>query len=67
MGDLLVQRQVRHQALQAAVLLLELLQLLDLAGFHLAELLLPSVEGLLADSKLPAQLRNRQSVLGLLQ
>ena len=67
MEDLLVQGQIRHQALQAAVFVLELLQLLDLAGRHLTEFLLPPVEGLLSNPQLPAELRNRQSMLDLLQ
>jgi hypothetical protein len=67
MENLLAQGQVRHQALQATVIVLELLQLLDVAGRHLTELLLPSIEGLLASPKLPAELRSRQFMLGLLQ
>jgi hypothetical protein len=44
-----------------------MIQLLDLAGRHLTELLLSSVEFLLSDRKLPAELSNWRFVFGLLQ
>jgi hypothetical protein len=64
---MLVEREVGHQALQAAVLLFELLELLDLARRHLTELLLPPIERLLGNPELSADFGNRRSVLDLLQ
>jgi len=63
---LLVEREIRHQALQPTILVLELLHLLDLARRHLAELL-PAVERLLGDPELPADVCNGGSVIHLLQ
>jgi len=64
---LLVERQIRHQLFQPAVLVLELPELLDLARRHLAEPFLPPVPGLLADPKLPTDLHHRGAVIHLLQ
>ena len=64
---LLVERQICHQLLQPPVLVLELLELLDFARSHPAELLLPAIEGLLADPELPTDFRHRGAVLHLLQ
>src|SRR5690606_28972884 len=59
LNDLLVEHQVRHRLLQATVLLFKLLQPLDLAVPHAAELLPPAVQRLLADLQLLADLRQR--------
>lgn len=63
--DLLVERQVRDQALELAVFLLELLEPLQLAGREPPVFLPPGVEGRLPDPELPAQLLERNPGLDL--
>lgn len=57
--DVLVERQIGHQALQAGVLVTQLAQLLHLRHAHVAVTLLPDVETRLAASQPPADLRRR--------
>ena len=51
-----VQGLVRHDALQARVLLLELFEALGVVGLHAAILIPPAVPGRLGDLELPADL-----------
>src|SRR4029453_12083667 len=65
--DHLVKAQVGDQLLQPCVLLLQLLELTGLIGLQACILLLPAVEGLLADADLADELRHRHPELGLLE
>src|SRR5262249_47437075 len=67
MQDRLIQAQVRHQALELAILLPQLAQLAELADAQRPEALLPAVEGLLTDAHLAADLADRRARLGLTQ
>src|SRR5262249_19254433 len=64
MQDRLIQAQVRHQALELAILLPQLAQLAELADAQRPEALLPAVEGLLTDAHLAADLADRRARLG---
>ncbi len=63
----LVQAQLSHQLLQPAVLVLQLPRLPDLVRLQAYVLLLPAIEGLLADPHLPDQLGHRYTNLSLFQ
>ena len=67
MEDVLVERQIRHRALQLRILLTELAQLEDLAHAEVGVFLLPDVERRLADAELPADIRHRDAAFGLPQ
>lgn len=62
--DLLVQRQIRHEPLQPAVLVTQLVQL---RNTHVGILLLPGIERRFADTKMPADVRHRRASLMLPQ
>jgi len=51
--DVLVERQIRHETLQARILLTHLPQLADLGYAQAAVLLLPEIEGRFGDAPLP--------------
>jgi len=61
-----VEREVRDEALQASVFVLELPQAAELAHAQVRVLLLPSVERGLAES-LPADVADRRAARGLAQ
>src|SRR5262249_16180961 len=63
----LVQRQVGDDLLELAILLAQLAQLADLGRAEIAEPLLPSVERLLADPVLPAELDHEHTGVALAQ
>jgi len=62
---LLVERQIRHDPLQAPVLLLELAQPLHLTRHQAGVFLIPIEIGRLADARLPADLLDRRAILTL--
>jgi len=63
----LVQGQIRHHALQARILVAELLELARFTGQHAAGRLLPAVERLLRNPDPSAQVADGAPGLGLLQ
>src|SRR6266581_751895 len=63
----LVEREVRHHALQPRVLVLELAQPAQLADAQVRVLLLPGVERGLTHAELPADVPGRRARLGLAQ
>jgi len=63
----LVERQVRHQALQLRVFVAQLLQLTGFTGQHSAVDLLPAVERLLGDPDLATDISHRDAPGHLLQ
>ncbi len=63
----LVEAEIGHQLLQLSVLFLQLLQPPDLSDPHPGVLLLPPVEGLLADAHLPNHFRDWSTQLSLAQ
>lgn len=65
--DVLVVTEISDQRLELPVLLLELLQPTHLSHAHPGKLLLPSIEHLLADTHLPADIPDGCAVLGLPQ
>src|SRR5579871_2368885 len=65
--DVLVEREVGDQALQARVLIAQLAELADLGEPELGVLLLPEVKARLAHPDLPADVRHRRSAFGLAQ
>ena len=67
MQDLLVERQIGHQAFETPILLPQLIELLELARIKTAVFLLPSVERLFADAVLADQILDRNPGLCLLQ
>lgn len=64
---MLIQRQIRHDPLQARVLVAQLTQLLELRQSQLAVLLLPHIEARLADAQLTTHIRDRCTTFGLPQ
>src|SRR5207302_7049676 len=65
--DVLIEREVRHQALEARVLIAQLAQLPDLGEPELRVLLLPQVKARLAHPELPAYIRDRRAAFRLAQ
>jgi hypothetical protein len=64
---LLVQRQVGDHLLQPGVLVFQLLQALHFGGYQAAVRLAPIVIGGRAEARFPADLRNRHTLIALLQ
>ena len=62
-----MQTQIRHQQLQATVLVLQRLQPLRLGDFHPTILLLPAIKRSRADPMLTAQIHRLHPGLALLQ
>ncbi len=63
--DRLIQREVRHELLQACVLLLEVLQALRLIRTKAALLALPAIVRLLRDAEPPTRIGNRGALARL--
>jgi hypothetical protein len=61
----LVQREIRHEALQPIVFVLELSEPAQLADAQVGVLLLPGVERGFADAQLPADVADRRAGLDL--
>src|SRR5205085_5450597 len=65
--DMLIEREISHQALQAIVLVLELPKPAHLAHTQMRVLLLPDIERRLTHAELSADVRYRHATLDLAQ